>query len=142
QSWSEGATVRPELEREIWRPACAPGLSTSEEILMRLLPTATSSLFGMRRTAITKLALMALLALAVAAKGVAHPAGAGTLYTLKDLGTLPGGVNSFGFAVNDAGQVAGYSTTAGGTSHGSRICWGVMLRSGIGSVSPKWLRML
>jgi probable HAF family extracellular repeat protein len=68
----------------------------------------------MRRTAITRLALMAL---AESAAGVARPARAEILYTLKDLGTL-GGTISSGGAVNDSGQIAGISsTTAGGAAH-------------------------
>jgi probable HAF family extracellular repeat protein len=62
----------------------------------------------MRRTVIARLAL---LALAVSAAGAARPARAGGLYILKDLGTL-GGTNSYGQAVNDSGQVAGYSLTS------------------------------
>ena len=38
-------------------------------------------------------------------------------YTLKDLGTLPGGSRSAGTAVNDSGQVTGVSDTASGESH-------------------------
>jgi hypothetical protein len=41
-----------------------------------------------------------------------------TTSTLKDLGNLGhGGTNSYGFAVNASGQVAGESTTAGGADH-------------------------
>jgi probable HAF family extracellular repeat protein len=36
---------------------------------------------------------------------------------LKDLGTFPGGTNSFGFGVNDSGQVVGFSDIAGGADH-------------------------
>jgi probable HAF family extracellular repeat protein len=64
----------------------------------------------MRRTAMTKLALMAL---AVSAAGAARPARAEILYSRKDLGTL-GGDTSAAFAVNDSGQVTGGSNTAGG----------------------------
>jgi probable HAF family extracellular repeat protein len=60
----------------------------------------------MRRTAIAKLAVMAL---AVSAASAARPAGAETLYTLTDLGTLPGGPSSLGLAVDESGQVAGFS---------------------------------
>jgi probable HAF family extracellular repeat protein len=60
----------------------------------------------MRRTAITKLALMTLTALAVFVEGAAHPAQAGIAYILKDLGAL-GGTESQGWAVNDSGQVTG-----------------------------------
>src|SRR5262245_51002315 len=67
----------------------------------------------MRRTKLTGLALMAL---AVSAAGVARPARAGILYTLKDLGTL-GGVASEGAAVNDSGQVVGFSYTADDLGH-------------------------
>jgi probable HAF family extracellular repeat protein len=60
---------------------------------------------------------LALLALAVSAAGMARPARAEILYTLKDLGTLPGFDSlSIGQAVNDSGQVAGYSSNAGPTA--------------------------
>ena len=36
---------------------------------------------------------------------------------LQDLGTLPGGSGSLGYAVNDRGEVAGYSDVAGGVGH-------------------------
>jgi probable HAF family extracellular repeat protein len=62
----------------------------------------------MRRTTTTGLALMAL---AVSAAGAARPARAGSLYTLTDLGTLPGFDSSAGFGVNNRGQVAGYVYT-------------------------------
>jgi probable HAF family extracellular repeat protein len=68
----------------------------------------------MRRTMTTGLALMAL---AVSAAGVARPAKAEILYTLTDLGTLPGGDQSFGYGVNASGQVAGTSYIPGGYIH-------------------------
>jgi probable HAF family extracellular repeat protein len=37
--------------------------------------------------------------------------------TLKDLGTLNGGVQSFAYALNDAGQLAGSASPAGGSLH-------------------------
>jgi hypothetical protein len=49
---------------------------------------------------------LALLALAVAAAGVARPARAGVPYILNDLGT-PGGFHSFGRAVNASRQGTG-----------------------------------
>jgi probable HAF family extracellular repeat protein len=67
----------------------------------------------MHRTTMTGLALMTL---AMSAAGVARPARAEILYTLKDLGTL-GGTESAGLAVNDSGQVAGYWLTADGMEH-------------------------
>jgi probable HAF family extracellular repeat protein len=36
---------------------------------------------------------------------------------MQDLGTLPGGTNSYGMAVNSSGSVAGSSTVAGGATH-------------------------
>jgi probable HAF family extracellular repeat protein len=56
------------------------------------------------------------MALAASAAGVDRPARAGIAYILTDLGTL-GGCSSAGFAVNDAGQVAGYSYTTSGAQH-------------------------
>jgi probable HAF family extracellular repeat protein len=60
---------------------------------------------------------LALTALAVSMAGVARPARADIVYTLKDLGTLPGGTNSSGYAVNASGQVAGQADTATSGSH-------------------------
>jgi probable HAF family extracellular repeat protein len=51
---------------------------------------------------------LALTALAVSAAGVAPPVRAGIEYNLTVLGTL-GGAFTFSSAVNDSGQVAGYS---------------------------------
>ena len=62
----------------------------------------------MRRTTMTGLVLMAL---AVSAAGVACPARADAVYTLKDLGSV------IANAVNDSGQVAGAGGTAGGAGH-------------------------
>jgi probable HAF family extracellular repeat protein len=82
----------------------------------------------MPRTAITKLALMTLTALAVFVEGVAHPAQAGIVYILKDLGTLPNDTDSRGNAVNASGQVVGDSNTAGDTaSHAFLYSDGQML---------------
>jgi probable HAF family extracellular repeat protein len=36
---------------------------------------------------------------------------------MQDLGTLPGGANSYAQGINDSGQVVGYADTAGGASH-------------------------
>jgi probable HAF family extracellular repeat protein len=60
----------------------------------------------MRRTTMTGLALMAL---AVSAAEVDRPARAEILYTLKDLGTLPGTTESFARGVNASGQVVGWT---------------------------------
>jgi len=78
----------------------------------------------MRRTTITALAL---LALAMSVAGVARPARAEILYTLKDLGTLPGGNFSQGFGVNASGQVVGDSLTASGATHAFLYSGGQML---------------
>jgi probable HAF family extracellular repeat protein len=67
----------------------------------------------MRRTTMTRLALMAL---AVSAAGVARPARAGTAYILTDLGTL-GGDTSYAYAVNASGQVAGQSSIGRSVYH-------------------------
>jgi hypothetical protein len=56
---------------------------------------------------------LALLALSLSAAGAARPARAGSFYTLKDLGTLPGGTNSSGWVVNASGQVTGQSNSGG-----------------------------
>jgi probable HAF family extracellular repeat protein len=54
-----------------------------------------------------------LMAVAASAAGVARPARAEILYTVKDLGTLPGFLESSGAAVNASGQVTGSSYTEG-----------------------------
>ena len=36
---------------------------------------------------------------------------------MTDLGTLPGGSDSYGFAINDGGQIVGYSLVTGGVPH-------------------------
>jgi probable HAF family extracellular repeat protein len=64
----------------------------------------------MHRTALARLALMAL---TLSAAGAARPARAGTLHILKDLG----GTNSRGWGVNDSRQVAGDARTASGADH-------------------------
>lgn len=38
-------------------------------------------------------------------------------FTIEDLGTLPGGTNSYGEAINLGGDIAGISTTSGGLQH-------------------------
>jgi probable HAF family extracellular repeat protein len=45
---------------------------------------------------------------------------------MQDLGTLPGGHSSAGFAINRAGQVTGYSDTTGGNPHAFLYSHGVM----------------
>jgi len=42
---------------------------------------------------------------------------ASTTYTVKDLGTLPGGFESFALGINDSGQVVGWATTSSGEDH-------------------------
>jgi len=49
---------------------------------------------------------------------VPRPASAQTLYTILDLGVLPGDFASFANGLNDTGQVVGISQTAGGATHG------------------------
>ena len=69
--------------------------------------------------------LALLLALFVAAgvvilMGAAVPSEAQTVsmtYTVKDLGTLPGGSNSYAFGINDSGQVVGRSDTSSRYAH-------------------------
>ena len=48
------------------------------------------------------------------------PARAGDVYAATDLGTFGGGFQSFGYGVNDAGQVVGHSITAVGATHAFR----------------------
>jgi hypothetical protein len=43
---------------------------------------------------------------------LASAASAQTTYTITDVGTLPGGGNAFGTAINASGQITGYSLTA------------------------------
>ncbi len=51
-----------------------------------------------------------------------HPKG----FTIKDLGTLPGGDSSQATGINDRGQVVGYSSTASGSTHAFLFEHGVM----------------
>ena len=39
------------------------------------------------------------------------------LYVVTDLGTLDGGTHSYGFGINNGGQVTGYSVLSNGTEH-------------------------
>src|SRR5205085_344086 len=48
------------------------------------------------------------------------PAAAQVLYTIQDLGTLPGGTDSQGLGINASGQVAGFCSPAGGGLHAVR----------------------
>jgi len=48
---------------------------------------------------------------------------------MKDLGTL-GGTGSVAYAVNDAGQVVGYSQTATGDTHAFLYSGGIMMDLG------------
>ena len=52
-----------------------------------------------------------------AAEVAALPASAARTATMTDLGTLPGGTDSGGSAINASGQVAGGAYTAGGDFH-------------------------
>ena len=51
-------------------------------------------------------------------------------FTIKDLGTLPGGTTSFAFAINNRGQVVGEATTASGATHAFLFDDGVMVDLG------------
>ena len=86
----------------------------------------------MRRTTITALAL---LALAVSVAGVARPARADIVYTLKDLGTL-GGAVSQGQGVNDSGQVTGFFRRSDQQYRGPRVPVGPRRRGAQGPRHP------
>ncbi len=51
------------------------------------------------------------------ALAIAAPMGAQTVYYVTDLGTLPGGTNSQALAVNNSGQVVGWSSTSNSPMH-------------------------
>ena len=53
--------------------------------------------------------LALLMAFGVGLVGASSASAAGTTYTVKDLGTLPNGIESSALDVNDSGQVVGYS---------------------------------
>src|SRR5258708_16729384 len=61
-------------------------------------------------------------------------------FTIKDLGTLPGGTRSFANGINNRGQVVGEATTvAGGNGHAFLFENGVMAALGTlpaGNLSP------
>src|SRR6266478_5649820 len=51
-------------------------------------------------------------------------------FTIKDLGTLPGGTISFAVGINDRGQVVGFSSTASAIRHAFLFEDGVMVDLG------------
>ena len=66
------------------------------------------------------------------------PAKAVVQYTFTDLGTLPGGTSSAAYAINDNGQVVGYSDTASGYNHAYIWSQGLMtdiVPSGVSSAA-------
>jgi probable HAF family extracellular repeat protein len=65
------------------------------------------------------------LASLLAAGLYARPACAGQRYAVEDLGTL-GGSTSVATAINDAGQVVGFATTAAGSQHAFLFSGGVL----------------
>ena len=69
--------------------------------------------------------LLGLLALLAVAVGWAAQARAPepTLYTVTDLGTLPGGSASYAFDMNDAGVVAGSSTLSPDNANQHAVLW-------------------
>lgn len=69
----------------------------------------------MRRLVVCALAVVTVVPVLTAMKPAPSPTPA--QFTLVDLGTL-GGTESGAYSVNDAGQVAGYSTDAAGLGHG------------------------
>src|SRR5216683_2700603 len=54
----------------------------------------------------------------------------GQSFTVKDLGTLPGGNRSIASRINDRGQVVGYSNTASSVTHAFLFENGVMVDLG------------
>jgi probable HAF family extracellular repeat protein len=62
----------------------------------------------------------------------AQPAWSQTSYAITDIGTLPGGIFSTPWAINDKGQVAGRSSLGGGTSQGWLYADGTL--TGIGTL--------
>jgi probable HAF family extracellular repeat protein len=58
--------------------------------------------------------LALLMAFVVGLVGARPADAAGTKYTIKDLGTLPGSAKSYAHGVNDSGQVVGYAGTENG----------------------------
>jgi probable HAF family extracellular repeat protein len=54
---------------------------------------------------------------ALAPEAVSSNTGVAATFTVQDLGTLPGGTNSAGYAINNAGDVVGSSELGGGRSH-------------------------
>jgi probable HAF family extracellular repeat protein len=73
--------------------------------------------------------------LCLASSGAAYSGG-----TWKDLGTLPGGVESCAYGINDSGQIVGYSKTADGHTHAFLYSNGVMTDLGTlgGTDSIAW----
>jgi probable HAF family extracellular repeat protein len=60
---------------------------------------------------------LVVVALLMGAQPASGQQAAGRQYSITDLGSLPGGAASAAHAINNRGQVVGYSSTASGEQH-------------------------
>jgi probable HAF family extracellular repeat protein len=110
------------------RPLASPLLRREGGNEMHVLRRGGSGVVAKVSLAMLAMVVAAGVALAVAVLSERESAQAqeapteGSEYSIRDLGTLPGGDFSEARGINNRGQVAGWSTTASGYDHA--VLWG------------------